>query len=117
MDIARTIYERMAREKAQEEERRIITDYTTAGAITPKGINSAIKELLTAADAAQLLELVKKPQHLVIANATTAAVIRKNFDRETVEVIVTQAVETGTAYIVTNEDLKAQLLAAMGERW
>ena len=107
----------MAREKVKEEERRIITDYTTAGAITPKGINSAIKELLTAADAARLLELVKKPQHLVIANATTAAVIRKNFDRETVEVIVTQAVETGTAYIVTDENLKAQLLAAMGERW
>ena len=117
MDIIQQITEQRWQQQVREEERRIITDYTTAGAITPKGINSAIKELLTAADAAQLLELVKKPQHLVIANATTAAAIRKNFDRETVEVIVTQAVETGTAYIVTDENLKEQLLAAMGERW
>ena len=49
-------------------------------------------------------------QALVIANASTAAAIRRKFNREEVEVIISPAVETLTAYVVKDEKLKQQLL-------
>lgn len=115
MDIIQQITEQrwqQQRALVQEEERRIIADYTTAGKVEPQGISTAIRRL----QAGEFLKPVENPQQLVIANATTAAVIRKSFDRETVEVIVTPAVETGTAYVVTNEELKNQLLKAIVRR-
>lgn len=58
----------------------------------------------------------RRQQALVIANAATAAVIRKVASREEVEVIISAAVETGTAYIVTDEVLKKQLLENIERR-
>ena len=74
-------------------------------------MSSAINKL----QAAAALEIARK-QHLVIANAATAAAIRKQFTREEVEIIITPAVETGTAYIVTDEELKKQLLESIERR-
>lgn len=55
----------------------------------------------------------QRQQALVIANAATAAAIRKQFSREEVEVIISQAAETTTAYVVTDETLKQQLLQSI----
>lgn len=93
------------------EERRIIEGFAINGQITAAGMSSAINKL----QAAAALEIPKQ-QHLVIANAATAAAIRKQFDREEVEIIITPVVETGTAYIVTDEELKKQLLAGIERR-
>ena len=95
----------------QREESRIIEDFTVAGKATAQGVNSAINKL----QAAAALEMERK-QHLVIANAATAAAIRKQFTREEVEIIITPAVETWTAYIVTDEELKQQLLESIERR-
>ena len=43
-------------------------------------------------------------------------VIRKNFDREEVESIISPAVETLTAYVVQDEELKQQLLQSIDKR-
>ena len=95
----------------QREERRIIEGFAINGQITAAGMNSAINRLQAAA-ALQWPPL----QALVIANATTAAAIRKQFSREEVEIIITPVVETCTAYIVTDEDLKQQLLTSIEKR-
>lgn len=73
-------------------------------------MNTAIKNLQPA------LAICRQQQALVIANAATAAVIRKNFNREEVEVIISPAVETLTAYVVNDETLKQQLLASIDKR-
>ena len=75
-------------------------------------MNSAINAL----QAAEALRIAQQPQHLIIANAATAAAIRKQFSREVVEVIITPSVETGTAYIVKDEELKEQLLEGIEKR-
>lgn len=94
----------------RRQEREIITNYTAAGQITPQGMNTAIKNLQAT------LAICRKQQALVIANAATAAVIRKNFDREEVEIIISPAVETLTAYVVQDEELKQQLLQSIDKR-
>ena len=104
-------HERIAKERMQIEERRIIEGFAVNGQITAAGMSSAINKL----QAAAALEIARK-QHLVIANAATAAAIRKQFTREEVEIIITPAVETGTAYIVTDEELKKQLLESIERR-
>ena len=101
----------MAKELTQREERRIIKDFAAAGTIIAQGMNSAIKAMQ-----AEALMSIHRQQALVIANAATAAAIRKQFAREEVEIIITPVVETGTAYIVTDEDLKQQLLASIEKR-
>lgn len=58
----------------------------------------------------------QRQQALVIANAATAAAIRKQFSREEVEIIITQVVETGTVHLVTDEELKQQLLKSIEKR-
>lgn len=78
--------------------------------MTPQGMNTAIKNLQAA------LAICRQQQALVIANAATAAVIRKNFDREEVEIIISPAVETLTAYVVQDEELKQQLLQSIDKR-
>lgn len=103
--------ERAAKRETQHQERQIIQGYTAAGRITPQGINTAIKKLQAAATMCK-----QRQQALVIANAATAAAIRKQFSREEVEVIISQAVETTTAYIVTDEALKQQLLQSIDKR-
>lgn len=103
--------EQAAKELAQREERRIIEDYAATGKITPQGVNSVIKTL----QATATIKL-NWQQALVIANAATAAAIRKQFTREEVEVIITPAAETGTAYVVTDTELKQQLLASIDKR-
>lgn len=97
-------------EGAKAMARQIIQDYTAAGQITPQGMNTAIKNLQAA------LTICRQQQALVIANAATAAVIRKNFDREEVEIIISPAVETLTAYVVQDEELKQQLLQSIDKR-
>ena len=103
--------ERATKQEAQRQEQKIIQDYTVAGQITPQGINTAIKKLQAAATMS-----MQRQQALVIANAATAAAIRKQFNREEVEVIISQAAETTTAYIVTDEVLKQQLLQSIDKR-
>lgn len=39
--------------------------------------------------------------------------LEKNFDREEVEIIISPAVETLTAYVVQDEELKQQLLQSI----
>ena len=101
----------IAKAAIRQQEREIITNYTAAGQITPQGMNSAITTL----QAAAALQMQPR-QALVIANAATAATIRKHFSREEVEIIITPAVETLTAYIVKDEELKQQLLAGIEQR-
>lgn len=96
---------------SQHQEQKIIQDYTVAGQITPQEINTAIKKLQAAATMSR-----QRQQALVIANAATAAAIRKQFSREEVEVIISQAVETETAYVVTDEALKQQFLQSIDKR-
>ena len=103
--------ERATKQEVQHQEQKIIQDYTAAGQITPQGINTAIKKLQAAATMSK-----QRQQALVIANAATAAAIRKQFSREEVEVIISQAVETTTAYVVTDETLKQQLLQSIDKR-
>lgn len=100
-----------AKERMQAEERRILEDFAATGQATAQGMNSAIKELQAAATMLQ-----QRQQALIIANAATAAAIRKQFTREEVEVIITPAAETGTAYVVTDEELKKQLLESIEKR-
>ena len=106
----REILERAAKKEMQRQERQIIQDFAAAGQITPQGMNTAIKNLQAA------LTICRQQQALVIANAATAAVIRKNFDREEVEIIISPAVETLTAYVVQDEELKQQLLQSIDKR-
>lgn len=101
----------IAKTAIRQQEREIITNYTAAGQITPQGMNTAIKKLQAAATMSR-----QRQQALVIANAATAAAIRKQFSREEVEVIISQAVETTTAYLVTDETLKQQLLQSIDKR-
>lgn len=107
----RKMIERATKQEVQHQEQKIIQDYTAAGQITPQGINTAIKKLQAAATMSR-----QRQQALVIANAATAAAIRKQFSREEVEVIISQAVETTTAYVVTDETLKQQLLQSIDKR-
>lgn len=97
----------------QKEERRIIEDFTAAGKVTMQGMNKAINAI-QAEKALQIAQSSTK--QLVIANAATAAAIRKQFSREEVEIIITPAAETLTAYIVKDEALKQQLLANIEKR-
>lgn len=99
------------KEQVQKEDRRIIEDFKTTGKVTMQGMNSAIKTLQAAAAIS-----AQRQQALVIANAATAAAIRKQFAREEVEVIITPAVETGTVHVVTDEELKQKLLANIDRR-
>ena len=113
MDYIQTMREKMektAKQVVRRQERQIIQDYTAAGQMTPQGMNTAIKNLQAA------LTICRQQQALVIANAATAAVIRKNFDREEVEIIISPAVETLTAYVVQDEELKQQLLQSIDKR-
>ena len=113
MDYIQTMREKMekaAKQVVRRQERQIIQDYTAAGQITPQGMNTAIKNLQAA------LAICRQQQALVIANAATAAVIRKNFDREEVEIIISPAVETLTAYVVQDKELKQQLLQSIDKR-
>ena len=105
---SREMFERAA---VAQQERQIIQDFATAGQITPQGMNTVIKTLQAAAAICK-----QRQQALVITNAATAAAIRKRFSREEVEVIISPAVETATAYIVTDEDLKQQLLQSIDKR-
>ena len=111
MNYIQRAIEKATKEKTRQQEQKIIQDCTTAGKITPQGLNAAIKALQT--DAAMN---TKRQQALVIANAATAAAIRKHFSREEVEVIISQAVETTKAYVVVDEKLKQQLLEGIEKR-
>lgn len=101
----------IAKAAIRQQEREIIANYAAAGQITPQGMNTAIKKLQAAATMSR-----QRQRALVIANAATAAAIRKQFSREEVEVIISQAVETTTAYLVTDETLKQQLLQSIDKR-
>lgn len=103
--------EQFVKEQMQREERKIIKGFAAEGKIKPYGMNSVIHAIRTAKTMGQNWQ-----QGLMIANAATAAAIRKNFTREEVEIIVTAAVETGIAYAVTDEELKSQLLASIKNR-
>lgn len=105
--------EKIAKEQLQKEERRIIEDFVAAGKATTQGMNSAINEIQVE-NALRIAQ--NRPKQLVIANAATAAAIRKQFTREEVEIIITPAAETLTAYIVKDEALKQQLLAGIEQR-
>lgn len=112
MDYIQTMREKMektAEQVVRRQERQIIQDYKAAGQITPQGMNTVIKNL-------QATLAICRQQALVIANAATAAVIRKKFDREEVEIIISPAVETLTAYVVQDEELKQQLLQCIDKR-
>lgn len=111
MNYIQRAIEKATKEKIRQQEWKIIQDYTAAGKVTPQGINTAIKKLQAAATMSK-----QRQQALVIANAATAAAIRKQFSREEVEVIISQAVETTTAYVVTDEALKQQLLQSIDKR-
>ena len=112
LDANRYAMEAMRSELLKNEERKIITEYAAARKIEPQGMNSTINIL----QAAKALQIAQTPQQLVIANAATAAVLRKEFSREEVEIIITPAVETLTAYVVKDEELKQQLLASIEKR-
>lgn len=99
-------------QQRRKEERRIIEGFAVNGQIAAAGMNSTINKL----QIERALQIAKTPRHLVIANAATAAAIRKQFTREEVEIIITSAVETGTAYVVTDEELKQQLLGSIEKR-
>lgn len=106
MDEAERIREEMHRELIKREERSIIASFIVEDKIEQKDAASIIRGLKTATFLAETGQ-----QALVITNAEMAAGIRAEVDREAVEIIVTNAVEPGAAYLVTNKELKEQLLA------
>ena len=103
--------EEMQRELIKNAEQRIIAGFIVEGKIERKDAASIIRGLKTAAFLAETGQ-----QALVITNAEMAAGIREEVDREAVEIIVTNAVEPGKAYLVTNDELKKQLLASIEKR-
>ena len=111
MDEAGRIREEMNREIIKREERRIITGFLLQDKIEQKDAASIIRGIKTATFLAETGQ-----QALVITNAEMAAGIRAEVDREAVEIIITNAVEPGTAYLVTNKKLKEQLLANIEHR-
>ena len=111
MNYIQAMIQQVIKDDTKRQEREIITNYVAAGQITPQGVNSAIKAMHAAATMNQ-----QRKQALVIANVATAAAIRKQFTREEVEIIITPAAETLTAYIVKDEVLKQQLLEGIEKR-
>lgn len=110
MEFIRAAMEQMAKREIERQEQKIIKDYTTAGQITPQGMNRAIKEMQAAVLSQQ------RQQTLIIANAATAAAIRKAIPQDVAEIIISKAAETGTAYIVTDDLLKEQLFKSIEKR-
>lgn len=110
MEFIRAAMEQMAKREIERQEQKIIKDYTTAGQITPQGMNRAIKEMQAAVLSPQ------RQQALIIANAATAAAIRKAIPQDVAEIIISNAAETGTAYIVTDDLLKEQLFESIEKR-
>ena len=105
MNYIQRAIEKATKEKIRQQKWKIIQDYTAAGKVTPQGLNAAIKAIQKAAE----INTRRQPA-LIIANAATAAAIRKRFSKNEVEVIISQMVETAKAYIVVDEELKQQFL-------
>lgn len=95
----------------QKEERQIIEGFVTQGKVKPQDMDSTIKNMMAAA-----IMNLRQHRALVIANAATATAIRKQFAREEVEIIITQAVEDGAAYLIIDKELKKQLLENITRR-
>ena len=114
MSMIQDAIDKAVKERAEEEERRIIGVLAAAGKITAHGFNTIAETLRTAV--IEVLEAQEWQQDLVIANAATAAAIRKQYTREEVEVIVSQQVETGTVYVVRDKELKREILANIERR-
>lgn len=111
MNNIHEIIEQAAKKTAERQEREIISNLVAAGQIEPQGLGSIIRTLQTMtllADAGQ--------QALIIANAATAAAIRRVVDRAIVEIIISSVVETGTTYMVTDESVKQSLLTGIERR-
>ena len=111
---AQRIRDEILEAEIRREEQKIITGFAVENKIAqmwPKDEASIIRKLRTTNFLAETGQ-----QALVITNAEMAAGIRKQLDREAVEIIVTNAVEPGTAYLVTNDELKRQLLASIETR-
>ena len=108
---AQRIQDEIQEERIRREEHKIITGFAAENKIEKQDRESIIRKL----QVAKLLEN-KRQQALVITNAALAAEVRAKFDREEVEVIITNAAEPGTAYLVTNDELKKQLLASIETR-
>lgn len=112
MNNIQTIIEEAAKREIERQERQIINAYTTAGQITPQGLNKAIKEMQTSAEYMKAAQ----QQALIITNAATAAVVRKQFSRKEVEIIINNAADAGTVYVITDDLLKQQLLEKIDKR-
>lgn len=98
----------------EKQEREAMTRLAEAQKITLTGIGTTMREIRAAAQAAAENRAVRK---VIITNVPTAAAIRRTLpNQEDVVIVICKAVQTGTAYVVTDEDLRKQLLEVIGER-
>lgn len=112
MGIIETI-QQIAREHDRQQEKELIKGMTVNGEVEAKGVTSTINDIRAAVAA-----VTQCKTEVIILNATTAAAIRRQVgDLPGVQMVITNAVDTGTVYKVVNEELRKQLLSAMGERW
>ena len=96
MNYIQRAIEKATKEKIRQQEWKIIQDYTAAGKVTPQGLNAAIKVIQKAAEIN-----TKRQPALIIANAATAAAIRKRFSKNEVEVIISKGVHSSRRRIKT----------------
>lgn len=105
LEDQRRILEELNKREMERQEREIIKNMAAAGQITAAGFNTAVNAIR---------QEERKRKILLIANAGTAAAIRKAVaDRDDIEIIVSPVMETSTVCQVVDEDLKQQLLESI----
>lgn len=110
-------------EKMVREERQWIKDWQASEALVAKGAVAAMDEMRERPTAAMIMDAVRNlppmggvETEVLIVNRTTAAALRKQLSPETsahIEMIITDAAETGTVYQVTNDELRKELLRSI----
>lgn len=100
----RTLEELHKRER-ERHEREIIANMAATGQLTAAGFNTMVNALR---------QEERKRKKLLIANAATAAAIRKAItDRDDIEIIISPHVETSTVLQIVDENLKQQMLESI----
>ncbi len=107
--MIRDLIERATRERLLREEQEIIREFLKRDAVVAKGAVVVMDEIRMRTE----FPLAEVKTEVLIVNATTAAALRRQLYLETfahIEMIITDAADTGTVYQVTNDDLRKEFL-------
>lgn len=124
-----SLIERATRERLLRKEQEMLRDFLGSGYVEEKGAVTAMDEMRERPTADMIMDAVRNltpmeaplggvETEVLIVNATTAAALRKQLSPETlahIEMIITDAADTGTVYQVTNDDLRKSLLRSIAE--